>query len=219
VNRRELAAAYLLDELDGTQRSELEGRLAADPELQQEIESMRPLVSQLAALPEAAWPAPPEPAAEVAASKSRVTGRRWTVRPGAAIASLLVVAAIGLGLGVLLDGGGGGEETAPAIVLTPLRPTAGEQATVAMPRAGEMVFRAEGLAPLQAGQYYELWLMSDPTRTVPVASFQASADGSALVRVPLPADPAAFRYFDVSLQSVGAGTGHSTVSVLRGQTS
>jgi hypothetical protein len=38
------------------------------------------------------------------------------------------------------------------------------------------------------------------------------------VSVPLPANPRQFRYFDISRQAVGGGTGHSTDSVLRGPT-
>jgi anti-sigma-K factor RskA len=219
MNRRELAAAYLLDELDGSERSDLERRLREDAELRGEVEAMRPLIDRLESLPAAAWPEPPASIAGDAEWATPRSGRRWSVRPAAALASLLLVATLGLGLGFLLDGGGGSEPGEPVVVLSPLRPTTGEQATVAMPSAGEMVFRATGLPPLQAGHFYELWLMSDARRTVPVASFRVAADGTALVRVPLPANPSAYRYFDVSLQRVGGGTGHSAVSVLRGQTS
>ncbi len=87
---------------------------------------------------------------------------------------------------------------------------------MSMPAAEEMVFHAKGLPVLGAGQYYEIWLMTDAKRTVPVASFRVDSSGEAVVRVPLPADPTAFRYFDVSRQRVGEGTGHSASSVLRG---
>ncbi len=234
MNRRDLAAEYLLGELDDAGRARVEGRLAEDAELRAELEAMRPLVSTLESLPEDAWPASAPSGDSVAAvgeregrrqaARSRgwrwVPGagsRRWSVRPALALATLLVVAALGVGLGALLNGGGG-SEGAPAIVLRPLRPAAGEQATVAMPAAGEMLFHAEGLPPLGDGHFYELWLMTDASRTVPVASFRVGADGRAIVRVPLPADPSSFRYFDVSQQRVGAGTGHSAVSVLRGPT-
>ncbi len=61
--------------------------------------------------------------------------------------------------------------------------------------------------------------MTDAAKTIPVASFAIGADGAARVRVPLPADPNRFRYYDISRQRVGGGTRHSTESVLRAPTS
>jgi anti-sigma-K factor RskA len=216
MNRRELAAAYLLDSLDPGERAKVERRLAGDAELRAEVEAARALTTRLDALPEDAWPisgsTSPEPGAEPAPRP-----RRWTVRPVLAVAALAVVAALAFGLGALLTGGET-TKTAPTIVLRPLEPTAGEEATVAMPAPGEMLFTAEGLPTLEAGQYYEIWLMSSTSRLVPVASFRVGADGHAQVRVPLPADPTAYRYFDVSRQVAGAGTAHSADSVLRGST-
>jgi anti-sigma-K factor RskA len=221
MNRRELAAAYLLEDLDAAGRAEVERRLAGDAELRAEVEAMRGLTSHLDALPESAWPvgtAGPAPAPAVEPGAAAGTVRRWRVRPALALATLLVVAAAGFGLGAILTGGDSTKPT-PAIVLRPLEPTAGEEATVAMPAPGEMVFTAEGLPALKEGQYYEIWLMSSTSRLVPVASFRVGADGHAQVRVPLPADPASYRYFDVSRQLVSEGTGHSADSVLRGSTS
>ena len=231
MNRRELAAAYLLDSLDADERAEIERRLAGDAELRAEVEAARALSTRLDALPEDAWPvaipaaAEPRPvagegagASPARASEAASGPRRWTVRPALAMATLAVVAALAFGLGALLSGGDT-TQTAPAIVLRPLEPTAGEEATVAMPAPGEMLFTAEGLPSLEAGQYYEIWLMSSTSRLVPVASFRVGADGRAQVRVPLPADPTAYRYFDVSRQVAGAGTAHSADSVLRGSTS
>jgi anti-sigma-K factor RskA len=231
MNRRELAAAYLLDSLDAGERADFERRLAGDAELRAEVEATRVLTTRLDALPEEAWPvAIPEgvepssvPGEGAAASPAQASEpargpRRWTVRPALAVAALVVVAALAFGLGALITGGDT-TKTAPAIVLRPLEPAAGEEATVAMPAPGEMLFTAEGLPTLEAGQYYEIWLMSSASRLVPVASFRVGADGHAQVRVPLPADPTAYRYFDVSRQVAGAGTGHSADSVLRGSTS
>jgi anti-sigma-K factor RskA len=230
MNRRELAAAYLLDGLDPGKRAEVEGRLAGDAELRAEVEATRALTARLEALPEGAWPvgavdgedpAPTGDSAGAAVPGSAPvprSARRWRVRPAFAIAALLVVAVLGFGLGAVLTGGGSTKPT-PAIVLRPLEPTAGEEATVAMPAPGEMLFTAEGLPTLEPGQYYEIWLMSSTSKLVPVASFRAGADGHAQVRVPLPADPTAYRYFDVSRQVAGDGTGHSADSVLRGRTS
>lgn len=217
MNRRELAAAYLLGELDAAEREDLDRRLADDAELRVEIEAMRPLIRNLGELPSEAWP---ESATDTTVPAPGPRRRSWSVRPALAIAALVVTALFGVGLGALLDGGGGeAGRQQPATVLRPLEPTAGETATVAMPRPGEMVLRARGLPPSASGQYYELWLMTDASRTVPIASFRVGADGRATVRVPLPADPGSYRYFDLSRQEVDGGTGHSADSVLRGPTS
>jgi anti-sigma-K factor RskA len=228
MNRRELATAYLLDSLDEVERAEVERRLSGDAELRAELEAARALTVHLGSLPGPAWPEAgaadagagaivgPGPAAGVEAAPARP--RRWRVRPALAVLALLVVAALGFGLGALLTGGDSGRP-APAIVLRPLGPAGGEEATVAMPAPGEMLFTAEDLPALKSGQYYEIWLMSSSSRLVPVASFRVGADGHAQVRVPLPADPSSYRYFDVSRQRVAEGTAHSADSVLRGSTS
>jgi anti-sigma-K factor RskA len=217
MNRQELAIAYLLDELDRADRDRVERRLGHDPDLRTEVESLRPLVGKLDRLPEDAWPADPVSAGVAAAARGGSAGaRRWSLRPAVALATLLVVAALGAGLGVLLSQGDSTAPPNPVAVLRPLKPVAGEEATVAMPAANEMLFRAKGLPALGAGQYYEIWLMTDPRRSVPVASFRVDPQGEAVVRVPLPADPTGYRYFDVSRQRVGDGTGHSSSSVLRG---
>ena len=56
MNRRELAAAYLLDSLEPAERAELESRLADDAELRAEVEAARLLTVRLNALPGSAWP-------------------------------------------------------------------------------------------------------------------------------------------------------------------
>ena len=83
---------------------------------------------------------------------------------------------------------------------------------------GTVELDAHGLPDSGGHHYYELWLMTNPASTVPVASFAVGADGTAKVRVPLPADPNAFRYYDISRQRVGGGTEHSSESVLRAPT-
>ena len=216
MSDRELAAEFVLGELEGRRRTEVERRLRAEPAFRAEVEALQATTEQLAELPADAWPALPANAAPP--SPRRWRRRAWTWRPAVALASLLVALAVGVGIGELLAGGG--ERVAPtaAISLQPLQAGSAAHASVHMPASGTMVLDVAGLRPAGPGHYYELWLMSSPSRTVPVASFSVNAKGHAEVRVPLPAAPAAYRYFDVSRQAEAGGTGHSGESVLRGPT-
>jgi anti-sigma-K factor RskA len=241
MDKRELTAAYLLGELDEREAAEFDRRLRSDPELRVEVEAMRPLIADLEELPGEAWPdpdsgtAPPQPAAAPApppapapelerartATKPRTGRRLWSLRPAFALTALLVALVVGGTAGVLLagDDGGGNQVPAPALTLQPLSSGSAASAEVAMPAPDEMVLSVSDLPPSQPGQYYELWLLDGGKQTVPVASFRVGADGKARLRVPLPDDPARYRYFDVSLQHAAQGTEHSTDSVLRGPTS
>lgn len=214
MNTRELAAAYVLDELDPVRRAEVERRLASDTELRAEIEALGPLTSTLAELPAEAWP--DAPARRPAASRA---SREWRLRPVLAVAAVLAALLVGVGLGFVLspDGGGGGDG-GPELVLSGLAPASAASGRVTMPSPDDMVLTVADLPRSAQGQYYELWLLGD-TETVPVASFRVGTDGTATVRVPLPVDPAAYRYFDVSRQTAADGTEHSSDSVLRGPTS
>jgi anti-sigma-K factor RskA len=241
MDTREQVAAYLLGELDAAQAAEFDRRLQSDPEVRAEVDAMRPLIADLEGLPGEAWPgaeaaaltAASEPvggheaeagrdaaAGREAASKPRPARRLWSLRPAFALGALLVALLVGGAAGALLGGGDGGEEAPePALTLQPLSSGSAASGEVAMPAPDEMVLTVTDLPPSQQGQYYELWLLDGGEQTVPVASFRVGADGKARLRVPLPADPARYRYFDVSLQHAAEGTEHSADSVLRGPTS
>lgn len=215
MNDRELAAEFVLGEIDEQRRAEVERRLRTEPQLRAEVEAMRAMTGRLAQLPEQAWPAPaPAPTPAPQTRQARV----WGWRPAVALASLLVAMAIGVGIGELLAGGGGPGPEPVAIQLQPLQTGSAAHASVRMPGPGTMVLDVADLPPAGRGHYYELWLMSSASRTVPVASFSVDSSGHAELRVPLPAAPAAYRYFDISRQSAAGGTGHSGESVLRGPT-
>lgn len=249
MNVRELAAAYLLGELDEREAAEFDRRLGSDPALRAEVEAMRSLLAELEQLPAGGWPgstpaapaatvgslpaaavpagvdspAPPAPAEASEGSHGRapVAGRRlWSLRPAFAVAALVVALVLGGGIGAALDGGGSGDEKeAPAVALSPLSASSRASGEVAMPGRDEMVLTVSDVPPSQRGQYYELWLLDADGETVPVASFRVGADGTANLRLPLPVDPARYRYFDISRQHAGQGTEHSADSVLRGPTS
>jgi anti-sigma-K factor RskA len=229
VNRSEQAAAYALGELDGPERAAFEARLAEDAELRREVEAMRATMGALEGLPGDAWPGG---AAQPIESDGRLDApttptptepgrprRTWTLRPAFALAALVLALAIGGAAGALLASGGGSEASAPtAIRLDPLDAPAAAGADISMPAADTMLLHVHDLPPSAAGDYYEVWLMDDAEKLVPVASFRVGDSGAAEVEVPLPADPTAYRYFDVSRQQVAGGTGHSGDSVLRGPT-
>jgi anti-sigma-K factor RskA len=214
MNGHELAAPYVLDQLESDELAAFERALANDPQLQEEVESMRSLADLLGELPAEAWPQEevaitPRPALPQAA---------WWRRPVLAAASLLIALAIGAGIGNALSGGGGSGGSAPVLSLHSLGGDSAAHGTVSMPREDEMELSVAGLPDLGAGRYYEVWLMSSPEDTVPLASFRVDSGGTATVRIPLPVAPQDFRYFDVSLQSTAGGTAHSSDSVLRGPT-
>jgi anti-sigma-K factor RskA len=225
MDTRELAAAFLLGELDEREAAEFDRRVERDPALQAEVEAMRPLLDELAQLPGAGWPpaSPPAPAAAPAAAVTppRRNSRRrlWSLRPAFAVAALAAALLVGGGAGALLAGGDD-EASRPAAALTlgPLAPASQASGEVAMPKPDEMVLTVHDLPPSRRGQYYELWLLDGAAQTVPVASFRVGPSGSASLRVPLPANPARYRYFDVSRQRASQGTEHSADSVLRGPT-
>lgn len=221
MRNRELAAAYVLGELGPRERAEFERRLGAEPELRAEVEVLAPLAARLEELPAEAWPALEDaPSPEPDPARPRPTPRRWSVRPALALAALLAVLLVGGGAGALLAGGGGGasESPPPQLTLSGLGADRAAAGLVSMPSADEMRLRVDGLPPNPAGEFYELWLLGEDGETVPVASFRVGEGGTATLRVPLPVDPGAYRYFDVSRQQAAAGTEHSSDSVLRGPT-
>jgi anti-sigma-K factor RskA len=218
MNRRELAAAYVLGELGPARLAEVERQLESDPELRAEVEALGSLTATLSDLPADAWPVATPESLPARPAAARAPRRVWRLRPAVAIATVLVALALGAGLGTALDGdGGGGGESGPELTLSGLAPADVASGRVTMPSPDDMVLTVTDLPRSADGQYYELWLLNDE-ETVPVASFRVGEEGTATVRVPLPVDPAKYTYFDVSRQRAADGTEHSADSVLRGPT-
>jgi anti-sigma-K factor RskA len=149
--------------------------------------------------------------------------RRFSIQPALAAAAIVAALVIGGAAGALIFGGDSSSSSTTAatktvLVLHPLDAPKSSRADLSMPNADTMLLRTHGLPASTPGAYYEVWLMSSNQRLVPVASFRVGQTGEASVEVPLPASPTAFRYFDVSRQTVAGGTGHSADSVLRGST-
>jgi anti-sigma-K factor RskA len=213
--------AYLLGELDDAQSAEFELAMTADPELRAEVERLRPVVSKLERVPADAWESPeppplvmPEPEAAPRRSPAR---RRLVLRPLVAGVAAVTLLAAGTGIGVLLDRD---PAAAPASELA-LRPVGdldpGASGGIAVSDDGVTV-RVNGLQPTDGDQFYELWLLGADKRLVGLGSFQVGEDGAATLELPLPVDPGAFAYFDLSLEPGDGDPGHSGVSVLRGPT-
>jgi hypothetical protein len=184
---------------------------------------MRDVVSSLGELPGEAWAGVPAPEASAQRARGARRGlRSGTLRLSPAIAALAVAACLGLGFGagaLISHGSGvGGVARGSSVAL---RPLAGAQArdlaTAYMPGPGQMILRVDHLPPSPAGTYYELWLMSDAKRLAPVAAFRVGLEGTTQLTLRLPDDPHRYVYLDISQQRIGAGTAHSTDSVLRGR--
>ncbi len=220
MDRRIEPVDYVLGELEPAERAEAERLLREDPRFRAEVERMLPVVDRLAELPAPAWEGlqTAETAFESAPGRS---ARRWALRPALAIAaSVLLLVAGGVG-GALLFGDDEGEEIAGGnvIALEPVgfsTPDAKGTGEVSDQAGDDAVVRVSGLDPSGPGQYYELWLLSDPERLVSLGSFRVPESGRAEVRVPLPVDPRRFRFLDLSLERVDEGPEHSGISVLRG---
>lgn len=227
-------SSYLLGELEPIEVAEFERRLAADPALRGEVEALRPVVARLEATPAEVWePTEPPPlrlprerATDAAASPERSRRRRWrlptvTLRPAPAIALAALLLAIGLGGGLLIDGGSDRPGGGPDLVLSRIDDgPVGAHGEVVL-ASDEQRARIEigGLAPSGAGEFYELWLLDDDGRMIALGSFRVGGQGEAKVDLPLPVDPALYRYFDISMQEDNGDPTHSGVSVLRGSTS
>ena len=214
--------AYLLGELDDAQSAEFERAMTADPELRAEVERLRPVVTKLERVPAEAWETP-EPPPLVMPPAEPASRRRWwssqprrlVLRPLAAAACAVVLLAAGIGLGAWLD-----RDPAPdgRLVLQPVGDLdPGASGNIAVSDDGVTV-RVTGLRPTDDDQFYELWLLGADKRLVGLGSFRVGDDGAATLKLPLPLNPGAFQYFDLSLEPGDGDPGHSGVSVLRGPT-
>ena len=137
------------------------------------------------------------------------------LRPALAVACALALLAAGAGLGALLNREG---EPSEQVALSPVG-SLDRSAQGRVSLAGDRVtVRVEGLRPTEAGAFHELWLLGPDQRLVGLGSFRVGDNGTATLRLPLPVDPRAFEFFDVSLEPGDGDPGHSGASVLRGPT-
>jgi anti-sigma-K factor RskA len=178
------------------------------------------LIGRLAALDPAAWTAAEPPPLVLPAAPAPRPRRRGllVLRPAVALAFAVALVLAGLGGGLLA--GGGGEEPAGGPP-RPLTAVAGAGTGVAAAR-GEVRMTAagaevhvSGLPGTSRGGYYELWLLNSGDDLVALGSFRVPASGEADVEVPMPTEPARYRYLDVSAEPADGDPAHSGRSVLR----
>jgi hypothetical protein len=179
------------------------------------------LARRLEQLPREAWdrPAPPPPPWPSPAARD-ARRRRLTLRPLAASVAAAALLALGVAVGVLLGGGEdrGGDSTRNLALAPGAGRGRGATGSVSLiPRAGgDATVRVSGMRPNGRGDFYELWLLGKKGELVSLGSFRVPRSGDAELTVPLPVDPARFRYLDVSREPDDGDPAHSTISILRG---
>ncbi|MDQ5894542.1 MAG: hypothetical protein QG596_803 [Actinomycetota bacterium] len=244
---REMATAYLLGELESEDRKRFEAEMSADHALRALVEELRPVVSQLEALPGEAWePVEPppldiaratsgrEPEAPLAERESDFEATRKSPDSGrsrtwARIAGFLATGAALLLAGFLIGNATSGDDNlvapAPAgqeLALDSLGeapPTAEGEVRMVSSEGDQMRLDVSGLKPSPENEFYELWLLGADGELIALGSFRVGEAGSRSIEVPLPVDPSSFKYFDVSIQPENGDPAHSGRSVLRGLTS
>lgn len=245
---RDIAIAYLLDELDGADRERFENEISADPQLRAAVDELRPVVTRLEGMPDEAWELPepppldlarataapdeePAPLAEREAAQARVERERRSVGQSfwARLAGGLAAGAALLLVGFFIGAGTGGEDggdapspqPGPALALSSLGegpPSAEGQVQMVSSEGDQMRLDVSGLKPSSRGEFYEAWLLGADGELIALGSFRVGPEGERSVELPLPVDPSTFKYFDVSIQPENGDPDHSGRSVLRGLT-
>jgi anti-sigma-K factor RskA len=221
------AVDYLLGELSEMDRVRCDRRMVEDPAFAAEVERVRPLLGPLVGMSTAAWghvadshglvqPRAVAGARLPVAMRPRWRlGWRWPVSGRIAVGSLAAaVAVVAVALALV---GGSSQRAVDKVQLSALAGVpATAHATATILGAGRVQVAVDHLPPTDPRHYYELWLMTDTTHLVAVASFRVNGAGDANLSLPLPASPSLYRYLNISLQSAGAGTSISNQSLLRG---
>jgi anti-sigma-K factor RskA len=208
---------YLLGELPEAERREAERMMREDAAFAARVERLRPIVEALGRTPAHVWEAV-EPLGKPEPAEAEPHRFRWlrprVVLPAAAAATATVVA-----IGLLA--GGVDTEDVETIALRPVTPeaaTAGGAATLEPTR--EMVqLSVSGLPANTEEDFYAVWLLGPDDELVSLGSFRVSAAEGAEMELPLPVDPARYRYIDLSLEPTDGDPGHSGDSVLRAEIS
>jgi len=219
---------YLLGELSEAQLIQAERLMREDVGFRSELERLRPVVAELQSLPGELWevPDPPplrHPDRDLRPDGSpgifeRLLGSVSLPVPVAAAAALALAAA-GAFIGTTLsDSGGDGFDGGQQIVLSSLdgEPFTGT-AQVSADRSS-LRLDVSALEPNSESDVYELWLLTPPAELVSLGTFKVDDDGAGSVQVPLSIPVSDFQLLDVSREPLDGDPGHSSDSVLRGNT-
>lgn len=234
-DRHEILNEYLLGELTGPEREELEKQIASDPQLAAEAAELAPIVARLEALPEEAWASDPPPFALPGAVQqqeqdrpaqsegfwSRVFGGSLSVRPAIAFAACTLLFVGGVGVG-LVSGGSSDETRGPSVQQAQLTPVRSIDAAAAgqadLKREGQSIrIKLTGLAPNSDDDFYEAWLLNDDGGLVALGTFRVGDDRETVLDLPVPVGTDNYPLVDISLQPINGKPTHSGVSVLRGK--
>ena len=177
-----------------------------------------PLITRLQELGPDEWRPEPPPALVLPPSGEAAPRRRaLTLRPLPALAAVLLLLALGAGGALIATSGD--PEPGRTLALAPLPQGAGAEGKLRLARTGgRATLAVSGLAPSRRGEFYELWLLTPPGDLVSLGSFRVGAGGRATLEVPLPVDPARYRFLDVSVEPDDGDPSHSSRSILRGRT-
>lgn len=212
MSAREEISSYLLGELGPEERLAFERAAAADPELREEIERLRPVVARLENLDARAWEPVPAPALHVPEPPRR--RRLLVLRPAIAALAAIALVAGGLAIGVLADGAGAPEGR--ELALRPLEGAPSGAAGEARLATDRATISVDGLPPSARGQFYELWLLNSADDLVSLGSFRVPESGATEVTVPVPGDAGDYGFVDLSVERDDGDPSHSGDSVLRG---
>jgi anti-sigma-K factor RskA len=187
---------------------------------------LRDVVAQLRALGPEEWePAPPPPLRAPVAEQPEHLARRprrrrrlgasLGLRPTIAAAAALVLVALGAAGGALIAGGDGGTEAGREVALAAVGDGPRGAHADARLRSTTMRLTVSGLPRVDAGGFYEVWMMRDAAHLVALGSFRVGADGRARVELPVTASPRRFPVLDISREPADGDPAHSGHSVLR----
>ncbi len=183
----ELLAGYVLGDLDERERDDLRDALAADPDLQRQLDDLRLTLELLPmALPGA--PVPPARLRQglLGKEQQRHPARRWRPRPIQLGLTAMAFGLVALGTQVVQLRG----EMTSLRRTPPLRGTEGHGGisgeVVVNPAQGHNLLLIRGLPPAPPAHVYRLWANVGGT-TKGCVHFVPNADGSVLM--PIPSQP------------------------------
>jgi hypothetical protein len=200
----ELLAGYVLGDLDERERDDLRAALAADPDLQRQLDELR-LTLELLPM---ALPGAPEPPARLRQrllgkeqqhhpSQPNASARRWRPRPIQLGLAAMAFGLVALGTQVVQLRGEmaslGSDRAARALQASRTLPQRGTEGhggisgeVVVNPAQGHNLLLIRGLPPAPPAHVYRLWANVGGT-TKGCVHFVPNADGSVLM--PIPSQP------------------------------